>query len=129
MQQIDSFGVMKKISKTAKFPILEYILDDNLIIYKSHGRLKKIKAFYIIETSDYQNLIPTLNKFLINGLVNYYSIQINISLIKDTTFNIILNVEDDYTEINNNLRRILKIFEIIKANRDKGFILGVVVKW
>ena len=91
--------------KKGKFKLLSFLIENQLIYYKSLNKNKKFVAFSIIETNSLLKIIPILNDFLKKRFLLYYSIQINIP--KKRTKIIFLNF------IGNDKNRIVKFFSLI----------------
>ncbi|MFX0104018.1 MAG: hypothetical protein ACFE75_00825 [Candidatus Hodarchaeota archaeon] len=92
--------------KKGKYKLFSYLIENHLIYYKSLGKNDKIIAFAIIDDLN-NNLIETvLNEFLRKRLIQYYSIQIDISEKYKTS--LFLNFEDTKKE------SIIKAFNIIQ---------------
>lgn len=66
------------VNKKGKFRILSYLIDNNLIYYKSINKEKKLLAFSLFELSGYYPIDKILQEFLKQGLILFYSFQINI---------------------------------------------------
>ena len=94
-----------KMVKKGKFKLLSYIVDENLIYYKSLNKHKKLVAFLILEVEVLNSVLSILNDFLKKGFIKYYSIQINTYEIEKKE--ILINIEDDEKS------KIVKIFNII----------------
>lgn len=65
------------MTKKGRFKLLSYLVEENLIFYKSLNRSKKLYAFSIFKVSDFYRVIPRLNKFMKRGYFSYYAIQID----------------------------------------------------
>ena len=65
------------MTRKGKFQLLSYLIDENLIYYKSLNKNKKIIAFAMFETIKINSVIPTLNQFLKKRIIKYYTIQLN----------------------------------------------------
>jgi hypothetical protein len=91
--------------KKGKFKLLSFLIENQLIYYKSLNKNKKLLAFSIIETKTLLKIIPILNNFLKKRFLLYYSIQINIP--KKRRKLILLNF------IGNDKNRIIKFFSLI----------------
>ena len=107
--------------RKGKFKLFSYIIDEYLLYYRSLNRKKKLLAFSIIETKEFQPLISILNKFLSKKYLNCYSIQLDVNE-QDKNF-LILNFEDNKKE------RIIKFFNLIRQKilgngRDLHFLKG-----
>ena len=94
-----------KMVKKGKFKLLSYIVDENLIYYKSLNKHKKLVAFLILEVEVLNSVLSILNDFLKKGFIKYYSIQVNTYEIEKKE--ILINIEDDEKS------KIVKIFNII----------------
>jgi len=91
--------------KKGKYNLLSYIVDKDLIYYKSISRNKKIIAFALLETKNTTFILTTLNDFLKKRFIKYYSIQLN--TFENSKNLYILNFED-YKK-----SRILQVFNLI----------------
>jgi len=91
--------------KKGKFKLLSFLIENQLIYYKSLNKTRKLLAFSIIETKSLLKIIPILNDFLKKSFLLYYSIQINIP--KKRRKLILLNF------IGNDKNRIVKFFSLI----------------
>jgi len=91
--------------KKGKFKLLSFLIENQLIYYKSLNKNKKLVAFSIIETNNLLKIIPILNELLKKRFLLYYSIQINIP--KKRRKLILLNF------ISNDKNRIVKFFSLI----------------
>jgi hypothetical protein len=80
------------MTKKGKFQLLSYLVDEYLIYYKSLNKNKKLVAFAIFETVNFNPIITVLNNFLRNRYIQYYTIQLNMVEHKKYTF--ILNFEE-----------------------------------
>ena len=80
------------MTKKGKYHLLSYIIDRHLVFYKSQNRCKKLIAFAIFETDEFNlEIIRTLNEFLKSKLIQYYSVQM--SIIEKTKKIYLLNFE------------------------------------
>ena len=91
--------------KKGKFKLLSFLIENQLIYYKSLNKNKRLVAFSIIETNNLLKIIPILNDFLKKRFLLYYSIQINIT--KKRRKLILLNF------IGKDKNRIVKFFNLI----------------
>ncbi len=91
--------------KKGKFKLLSFLIENQLIYYKSLNKNKRLVAFSIIETNNLLKIIPILNDFLKKRFLFYYSIQINIP--KKRRKLLLLNF------VGNNKNRIVKFFSLI----------------
>ncbi len=66
------------VDKKGKFRLLSYIVDTNLIFYKSVNRESRIIAFTLFQLSKYYPVSKILQDFLRSGLIFFYSIELNI---------------------------------------------------
>lgn len=66
------------VNKKGKFRLLSYLIEDKLIYYKSIKKDKKILAFALFELSGYYSVDKILQGFLKQGLILFYSFQINV---------------------------------------------------
>jgi hypothetical protein len=100
------------MTRKGKFQILSYLIDENLIYYKSLNKNKKIVAFAMFETVFINPIISTLNNFLRKRFIQYYTIQWN-SLEKNKKV-FLLNFEEEkkesiikiFNEVGQKLRRV-----------------------
>ena len=106
--------IIYKMVKKGKFKLLSYIVDENLIYYKSLNKNKKLIAFVVLQTEGLSSIIHILNDFLKKSYIKYYSIQINTQDIEKRT--IIINIEDDEKN------KIIKIFNILHERLIKSDI-------
>ena len=86
-----------KYNVKGKYTLSNYIIKDNILFYQSSKKDKKIEAFAFvsIETGEYLLIIKVFNALLEKRIINYYSIQIDISKkIQKDNLEIILNFED-----------------------------------
>lgn len=65
------------MTKKGRFKLLYYLVEENLIFYKSLNKSKKLYAFSIFKFSNFYQVIPRLNKFMKRGYFSYYAIQID----------------------------------------------------
>lgn len=100
--------------KKGKFKLLSYVIEDQLIFYKSLNKNKKILAFSIIETESFFPLLQILSDFLRKRFIKYFSIQLKIHEENKKIF--LLNFE----EINKN--EINKLYNLVyqKVNNNKN---------
>jgi hypothetical protein len=91
--------------KKGKFKLLSFLVENQLVYYKSLNKNKKLVAFSIIETNNLLKIIPVLNELLKKRFLLYYSIQINIP--KKRRKLVLLNF------IGNDKNRIVKFFSLI----------------
>jgi len=91
--------------KKGKFKLFSFLIENQLIYYKSLNKNKRLVAFSIIETNNLLKIIPILNDFLKKRFLFYYSIQINIP--KKRRKLLLLNF------VGNNKNRIVKFFSLI----------------
>ncbi|MFX1339923.1 MAG: hypothetical protein ACFFDK_15030, partial [Promethearchaeota archaeon] len=59
--------------KKGKFKLLSYVIEDQLIFYKSLNRNKKILAFSIIEVESFFPLLQILKDYLEKRILKYFS--------------------------------------------------------
>ena len=80
------------MTKKGKYHLLSYIIDGHLVFYKSQNRCKKLIAFALFETDEFNlDIIETLNEFLKSKLIQYYSVQM--SILEKTKKIYVLNFE------------------------------------
>ena len=96
-----------KMVKKGKFKLLSYIIEENLIYYKSLNKHKTLVAFLILEVEFINSILFILNDFLKKGFINYYSVQVDINELDK--IKILINLEDDEKS------KIIKIFNIINT--------------
>ena len=58
--------------KKGKFKLLSYVIEDQLIFYKSLNKNKKILAFSIIEAESFFPLLQILSDFLRKRFIKYF---------------------------------------------------------
>jgi len=92
--------------KKGKFKLLSYILDKNLIFYKSENRNKKYLGFFGLHTSSFYPLISILNNLLEKRYIKYYSIQVNTKNVSDYLY--LVNIET------NSRNEIIKLWNLTK---------------
>ncbi len=92
--------------KKGKFKLLSYIVDEDLIFYKSLNRVKKYIGFFIMQATSFYPLISILNNLLNKRLICYYSIQINSKNTEQYFF--FINIE------NNTKNETIKLWNLIK---------------
>ncbi|MFX1574421.1 MAG: hypothetical protein ACFFB0_16900 [Promethearchaeota archaeon] len=97
--------------KKGKYKLFSYIVDGFLIYYKSFNNYNKFMAFAVIESKSFNPIILSLNEFLRQRFIHYYSIQIYTTTNEKLT--IILNFEDKEKD------GIIKTFHIIHQNLAK----------
>ena len=100
--------------KKGKFKLLSYLIEEDLIFYKSLGKNEKFIAFALIEIKSFNILIPLLIEFLKKKFIHYFSLQLHSS--GKNKKEILLNFADSTKE------QIIKIFSIIRE-RIKEFNL------
>jgi len=103
--------------KKGKFKLYSFLLENNLIYYKSINKNNKLIAFSILESDNFLRIIKPLNEFLLNKYLFYYSIQLNIPQKRKTTI-IMSFIGEDKTNID-------KFFNLIKdqiKNIDKSVL-------
>jgi len=100
--------------KKGKFKLFSYVIEDQLIFYKSLNKNKKILAFSIIEVESFFPLLQILSDFLRKRFIKYFSIQLKIHEENKKIF--LLNFE----EINKN--EINKLYNLVyqKVNNNKN---------
>ena len=91
--------------KKGKFKLLSYLIEEDLIFYKSLGKNEKFIAFALIEIKSFNILITLLIEFLKKKFIHYFSIQLHSS--EKNKKEILLNFADSTKE------QIIKIFSII----------------
>ena len=99
------------MTKKGKFQLLSYLVDENLIYYKSLNKNKKLIAFAMFETVIINPIINVLNQFLRKRYIQYYTIQLNMLENNGNIF--LLNFEEIKKE------NIIKIFNDIQQKLDE----------
>jgi len=94
------------MTKKGKFQLLSYLVDENLIYYKSLNKNKKLVAFAMFKTVIINPIINILNQFLKKRFIQYYTIQLNI--LEKNSYVFLLNFEEIKKE------SIIKIFNDIQ---------------
>jgi len=84
---------INKMVKKGKFKLLSYVVEENLIYYKSSNKHKKLVAFLILEVEFINSILFILNDFLKKGFINYYSVQVVINELDKKQ--ILINLEDN----------------------------------
>ncbi len=96
--------------KKGKYNLFSFSIENEMIIYHSKNRMKKIVIFNLLKTNNLEKMIPLLSTLLKKGLIKYYSIQfLNKKHLKTL---ILLNYQDKKKE--NILMSLSKIKEEIK---------------
>jgi len=119
------------MNKKGKFKLTSYVIEDDLIFFKSRNKIRKIVAFGILRTTiqNYSTKIQDiLNKFLSQRSINFYTIQINPN--KKDNILVILNLVDVFKDeiirtfhkIIQNIQEIHDIQIIKKSNLEAEFI-------
>ncbi|MFX1377775.1 MAG: hypothetical protein ACFFA4_01660 [Promethearchaeota archaeon] len=99
--------------KKTKYKLFSYLIENNLIYYKSLKENSKIIAFTILECQNYKLLDSVLNKLLIRRIIQYYSIQIDTN--DKNRILIILNFEESKKE------NIIKNFNMLKQTLEENY--------
>lgn len=94
------------MNRKGKFQLLSYLIDENLIFYKSLNNTKKIVAFAMFETIVINPIISTLNHYLRKRYIPYYTIQWNTWAKNKIVF--LLNFEEKKKE------SVIKIFSEVR---------------
>ena len=94
------------MAKKGKYQLLSYLVDKELIYYKSLNRTRKIVAFALFETISFNSIMDDLNECLIKRYIHYYSLQLKISEKKRKV--VLLNFEETKKE------NIIKLFNIFQ---------------
>ena len=92
--------------KKGKFKFLSYVIEDNLVYYKSQGKYEKFVAFAILELKSFNPLISILIEFLKKNLIQYFAFQLE--TFEKNIKSVILNFQDSKRE------QIVKTFNIVK---------------
>ncbi|MFW9864911.1 MAG: hypothetical protein ACFFEN_02345 [Candidatus Thorarchaeota archaeon] len=107
------------MAKKGKYQLLSYLVDKELIFYKSLNRNKKVVAFAMLETSSFNPLIASLNDYLRKRFLHYYSLQLNI--LEEHRNIVLLNFEETKKE------DLTKMFNVVRqkivVNKSKTFFL------
>jgi len=109
-----------KMVKKGKFKLFSYIVEENLIYYKSLNKNKRLVAFLILEVEVLNSVVIILNDFLKKSFVKYYSIQVEIKE-KERTY-ILINLEDDEKSV------IVKMYNIIRNRIIKSDVNALFLK-
>jgi len=91
--------------KKGKFKLLSYVIEDQLIFYKSLNKNRKILAFSIIEAERFYPLLQILNDFLRKRIIKYFSIQLDVYGGNNKLF--LLNFEEA------DKKEIIKLYNIV----------------
>jgi len=94
--------------KKSKYRLFSYILEDNLIYYKSLRENNKIISFAVLECLSYYSIASILNDMLQQRVIQYYSVEIETNY-KDKNL-ILLNFEET------NKEKIIEAFNLVKQN-------------
>ncbi|MBN1216741.1 MAG: hypothetical protein JXA99_15040 [Candidatus Lokiarchaeota archaeon] len=97
-----------------KFRLLSFIINHNLIFYKSTNKKKTFIGFSLLSCKSIESIIPYMNYFLKKRYFNYYSLQLDsenknliIMCFKDLNKNTILKchsiIYNELTRINNSI--------------------------
>lgn len=97
--------------KKSKYKLFSYLLEDNLIYYKSVRENNKIISFAVLECLSYKSIASILNDMLGQRVIQYYSVEIKTNN-KDKNL-ILLNFEET------NKEKIHKAFNLVKQNLAK----------
>jgi hypothetical protein len=101
------------MAKKGKYKLLSYLVENQLIYYKSLTRYNKIIAFAILQSENFKSIEIFLNDFLINRIIQYYSIHIYTA---EKGKNILLlNFEESKKE------DIIKAFNVVKQNLKQSY--------
>jgi len=92
------------MTKKGKFRILSYLIEDELIFYKSLNNSRKIIAFTLLEIKDHNLILPKLFEFLIEESISYFSFQFN----KANELLLLICIENDKRGNIKNLFMIIK---------------------
>lgn len=95
----------------AKFKLLLYQVENDLVIYKSLNKVNKFIAFSVFETVNDFKILSILNDYLNKKILSYYSIQLDLKDSNKITF--ILNFQDKTKE------KIIQLFNIIHYDLSK----------
>ncbi|MFX1500749.1 MAG: hypothetical protein ACFFDH_07270 [Promethearchaeota archaeon] len=94
--------------KKGKYRLFSYVIEDQLIYYKSIKKRDKIIAFAIFECLDFNLIKATISDFLEKQVIHYFSIQIDTE--ENSKKVLLLNFEDYKKE------NITKSFSIVSQN-------------
>ena len=95
----------------AKFKLLLFQVEKDLVIYNSLNKINKFIAFSIFETANDFKILSILNDYLNKKILSYYSIQLDLKDTNKITF--ILNFQDKTKE------KIIQLFNIIHHDLSK----------
>ncbi|MFX0142694.1 MAG: hypothetical protein ACFE9C_01345 [Candidatus Hodarchaeota archaeon] len=99
------------MAKKNKYKLFSYLIENNLIYYKSLKENSKIISFAILESQNYKIIDPFLNDLLKRRIINYYSIQIDTT---DKNKKIILLNFEEYKKEN-----VMKSFNVVQQNLEE----------
>jgi len=100
--------IINDMVKKGKYKLFNYLIENNLIYYKSIRKNDKIVAFAILVYKNSKSILSVLNEFLRKRIIQYYAIQINTH--ENCEKLLFLNFEDSKKE------RIIKSFNFIQQN-------------
>jgi hypothetical protein len=66
------------MTQKGKYQILSYLIDDDLIFYKSINKNKKLIAFSLLKVKSLHKVLQKLFDLLSNDMISYFSFQIDI---------------------------------------------------
>ena len=99
--------------KKGKFKLTSYILDENIIFYKSTNKNKKYLGFFGLRTSSFYPIISILNNFLKKRFIKYYSIQMNTKNFENYFY--LINLETS------SRNEIIKLWYLIKEKIESNY--------
>ena len=117
--------------KKGKFKLYSFLLENNLIYYKSINKNNKLIAFSILVSDNFLRIIKSLNEFLLNKYLFYYSIQLNIPQKRKTTIIITFigedksNIDKFFNMIKEQIKNIDKSVSFLKSRKLKRHFLLV----
>ena len=117
--------------KKGKFKLYSFLLENNLIYYKSINKNNKLIAFSILVSDNFLRIIKSLNEFLLNKYLFYYSIQLNIPQKRKTTIIMTFigedksNIDKFFNMIKEQIKNIDKSVSFLKSRKLKRHFLLV----
>ena len=117
--------------KKGKFKLYSFLLETNLIYYKSINKNNKLIAFSILVSDNFLRMIKPLNEFLLNKYLFYYSIQLNIPQKRKTTIIMAFigedksNIDKFFNMIKEQIKNIDKSVSFLKSRKLKRHFLLV----
>ena len=117
--------------KKGKFKLFSFLLESYLIYYKSINKNNKLIAFSILVSDNFLRIIKSLNEFLLNKYLFYYSIQLNIPQKRKTTIIMTFigedksNIDKFFNMIKEQIKNIDKSVSFLKSRKLKRHFLLV----